>query len=406
MPAVPAPPPLEASPPVLLPGIAELTPDALGAWLAERGDPPFRARQILDAVWRTAAAHIDDVTTLAPGLRTALAAAFRWDTTGATEVTITDGGRTEKNLHRLDDGATIESVLMHFPGGPGRRERHTLCISSQAGCAVGCPFCATGELGFGRDLTTAEILDQVRAAQRRLVADGRRLTNIVFMGMGEPLLNLDRVLEAVAALNDPARFGLGARHITVSSSGVVPGIRRLTALGAQFTLAVSLHAARDPLRDVLVPLNRRWPVNEVVAAAREHANATGRRVSYEVVMIAGINDTEADAEAMALLLQGDLVHVNLIPMNPVAHTPWRSSSTEAIERFAARLRRSGLQVTIRANRGQEVGAACGQLAADRAGEPAPAAVAWRRKRLEQASAAALQGEASEPVDAVIARTAR
>src|SRR4051812_49430091 len=376
-------PPTEEARPALAPGIAEVTVDALTVWLSERGDPPFRARQILDAVWRSNAPRLDDVTTLPADLRAALAEAYRWDTSGTTEVTITDGGRTEKNLHRLDDGATIESVLMHFPAGPGRRERHTLCISSQAGCAVGCPFCATGELGFGRDLTTAEILDQVRAAQRRRAADGRRLTNIVFMGMGEPLLNLDRVLEAVAALNDPARFGLGARHITVSSSGVVPGIRRLTALGAQFTLAVSLHAARDPLRDVLVPLNRRWPVAEVVAAARDHAAATGRRVSYEVVMIAGINDTDADAEAMALLLQGDLVHVNLIPMNPVAHTPWRSSLPEAIERFAARLRRSGLPVTIRFNRGQEVGAACGQLAADRAGEAAPAAVAWRRRRLEQ-----------------------
>src|SRR5262249_19702323 len=151
-------------------------------------------------------------------------------------------------------------------------------------------------------------------------------------------LNLDRVLEAVAALNDPQRFGLGARHITVSTSGVVPGIRRLTALGAQFTLAVSLHAARDPLRDVLVPLNRRWPIAEVVAAARDHATATGRRVSYEVTMIAGINDTPADADAMAELLRGDLVHVNLIPMNPVAHTPWRSSPMGAIEAFAGRLR--------------------------------------------------------------------
>ena len=163
---------------------------------------------------------------------------------------------------------------MHYPArGRASKARHTLCISSQAGCAVGCPFCATGELGFERDLETAEILDQVRSAvaapARR--EDGARLTNVVFMGMGEPLLNLDRVLEAVAALNDPRRLGLGARHITVSTSGVVPGIRRLTALGPQFTLAISLHAARDPLRDVLVPLNRRWPVAEVVAAAREHA---------------------------------------------------------------------------------------------------------------------------------------
>ncbi|MBI3750265.1 MAG: 23S rRNA (adenine(2503)-C(2))-methyltransferase RlmN [Chloroflexi bacterium] len=388
------------------PGLSGLTLDALAAWLAEHGQPAYRARQVLDAVWRANPATLDEVTTLPRPLRVALAESFRWDTAGATEVAIADGGRTEKALHRLADGATIESVLMHFPAGPGRRERHTLCISSEAGCAVGCPFCATGELGFSRDLLTAEIVDQVRWASRHLATDGLRLTNIVFMGMGEPLMNLDRVLEAVAALNDPSRFGLGARHITVSTSGVVPGIRRLTALGAQFTLAISLHAARDSLRDVLVPLNRRWPVAEVVAAARDHAAATGRRVSYEVVMIAGINDTDADADAMAELLRGDLAHVNLIPMNPVAHTPWQASPAEALERFAARLRAVGLPVTIRGNRGQDVGAACGQLAAERAGEPAPAAVAWRRKRLEQASLAALRGDPSEVVDAVVARSAR
>ena len=236
---------------------------------------------------------------------------------------------------------------MHYPARGGSRERHTLCISSQAGCAVGCPFCATGELGFDRDLETAEIVDQVRHAARLLAADGKRLTNVVYMGMGEPLLNLDRVLESIAALNDPRRLGLGARHITVSTSGVVPGIRRLTALGPQFTLAVSLHAARDALRDVLVPLNRRWPVAEVVEAAREHAASTGRRVTYEVTMIAGINDTDVDADALADLLRGDHAHVNLIPMNQVAHTPWTGTPIPVIERFAGRLRAAGIETTIR-----------------------------------------------------------
>jgi 23S rRNA (adenine2503-C2)-methyltransferase len=383
------------------PGISGLTIEELDAWVVGRGEPAFRARQIADAVWpdggRTDAAEI---RTLPSGLRDALADAFRFDTVADTEIRLADGGRTQKALHRLDDGALIESVLMHYPARAGSRERNTLCISSQAGCAVGCPFCATGELGFGRDLEVAEIVDQVRGAARRLASDGRRLTNIVFMGMGEPLLNLDAVLAAVAALNDPRRFGLGARHITVSTSGVVPGIRRLTALGPQFTLAISLHAARDALRDVLVPLNRRWPVAEVVEAGRDHARATGRRISYEYTMIGGVNDTAEDASALAALLRREHVHVNLIPMNPVAHTPWTASPMPVIEAFAATLREAGIATTIRRNRGQEVGAACGQLAAERAGEPAAPAVARRRARLIDESAAALRGERSDrPVPA-------
>jgi 23S rRNA (adenine2503-C2)-methyltransferase len=384
------------------PGLSGVGGEALEAWLREHGEPAYRARQLQAAVWDGTIRAATEVTTLPRALATSVDEAFRWSTVDDAEIVQADGGETEKALHRLGDGLTVESVLMHYPARPGQRARHTLCISSQAGCAVGCPFCATGELGFERDLGTAEILDQVRSAQARLAKqeDGARLTNIVFMGMGEPLLNLDRVLEAVEALNDPAKLGLGARHITVSTSGVVPGIRRLTALGPQFTLAVSLHAARDALRDVLVPLNRRWPVAEVVAAAREHARATGRRISYEVTMIGGVNDTDVDAEALAALLRGDLAHVNLIPMNAVAHTPWQASPMPVIERFAGHLKAAGIPVTIRRNRGQEIGAACGQLAAQRAGEPAAPAVARRRQRLEAESARALLGErSSEPVPA-------
>jgi 23S rRNA (adenine2503-C2)-methyltransferase len=386
------------------PGISGLTPDVLAAWVRAHGEPSYRARQIADAVWRDGGATDAAAIRVLPApLREALARDFRFDTVADTEIRLADGGTTEKALHRLHDGALIESVLMHYPARGSTRERHTLCISSQAGCAVGCPFCATGELGAGRDLEVAEIVDQARHAQRRLAAEGRHLTNVVFMGMGEPLLNLDRVLASVEALNDPRRFGLGARHITVSTSGVVPGIRRLTALGPQFTLAISLHAARDALRDVLVPLNRRWPVAEVVAAARDHARATGRRITYEATMIGGVNDTDLDARAMAGLLRGDHAHVNLIPMNPVAHTPWMASPMPVIERFAATLREAGISTTIRRNRGQEVGAACGQLAAERAGEPPAPAVARRRERLEEESAAALRGERShEPVPAGVA----
>jgi 23S rRNA (adenine2503-C2)-methyltransferase len=403
------------------PGLSGVPSADLTAWFEARGEPAFRARQVEHAVWAGIATSAADLTTLPRPLAAAVDETFRWSTVTDDTVIGADGGQTEKVLHRLSDGTTVESVLMHYPARAGRRARHTLCISSQAGCAVGCPFCATGELGFERDLETAEILDQVRSAVGRLArnepgaagqsgrspgpaakagAVAERLTNVVFMGMGEPLLNLDRVLESVAALNDPSKLGLGARHITVSTSGVVPGIRRLTALGPQFTLAISLHAARDSLRDVLVPLNRRWPVAEVVAAGRDHARATGRRISYEMTMIGGVNDTDADADAVATLLRGDLAHVNLIPMNPVAHTPWRASEMPVIERFAARIQAAGIPVTIRRNRGVEIGAACGQLAAERAGAPTAPAVARRRLRLEAESAKALRGERSdEPVPA-------
>ena len=396
------------------PGLSGLADGALEEWLASEGQPAYRARQIRDAIWRQNAQTAEEMLTLPAAFRSRLAHAFRIDTIVEDEIRLADAGLTEKTLHLLSDGALIESVLMHYPARgfagssrPLHRERHTLCISSQAGCAVGCPFCATGELGLGRDLETAEIVDQVRHAASRLAATGRNLTNVVFMGMGEPLLNLDRVLEAVAILSDPRQFGLGARHVVVSTSGVVPGIRRLTALGPQFTLAVSLHAARDPLRDVLVPLNRRWPVAEVVAASRDHALATGRRVSYEYVMISGVNDTDVDADALATLLRGDLAHVNLIPMNPVAHTPWTASPPERVAQFAARIRRSGVGVTVRANRGQDAGAACGQLAADRAGELPAAAVARRRDAIVRQSEAALRGgRSSEGLSADLAAAIR
>ena len=396
------------------PGLSGLADGALEEWLASEGQPAYRARQIRDAIWRQNAQTAEEMLTLPAAFRSRLAHAFRIDTIVDDEIRLADAGLTEKTLHLLSDGALIESVLMHYPARgfagssrPLHRERHTLCISSQAGCAVGCPFCATGELGLGRDLETAEIVDQVRHAASRLAATGRNLTNVVFMGMGEPLLNLDRVLEAVAILSDPRQFGLGARHVVVSTSGVVPGIRRLTALGPQFTLAVSLHAARDPLRDVLVPLNRRWPVGEVVAASRDHALATGRRVSYEYVMISGVNDTDVDADALATLLRGDLAHVNLIPMNPVAHTPWTASPPERVAQFAARIRRSGVGVTVRANRGQDAGAACGQLAADRAGELPAAAVARRRDAIVRQSEAALRGgRSSEGLSADLAAAIR
>ncbi len=371
------------------PGLSGLSPAELARWLSAREQPPYRGRQLADHLWSAAAQSADELHTLPGPLRSELEQHFRLCTLAETDVRPADRGLTQKALHRLDDGALVESVLMRYPARGWRRARATVCISSQAGCAVGCPFCATGELGFGRDLEVAEIVDQVRFWRHWLAGVGQRVTNVVFMGMGEPLLNTERVLAAAEAITDRARLGLGARHITISTSGVVPGIARLTAFKPQYTLAVSLHAARPELRDVLVPLNRRYPVDEVVAAAAEYAKATGRRVTYEYVMIDAINDTREDALALARLLGGQLAHVNLIPMNPVAHTPWQPSSLDRTDAFAAVVRSSGISTTVRRNRGAEIGAACGQLAADRAGEPPPAAVARRRQLLVMQSAAAL-----------------
>jgi 23S rRNA (adenine2503-C2)-methyltransferase len=371
------------------PGLAGVTPGDLSRWLTTRGQPAYRARQLADHVWSASAQSVSELHTVPLGLREELEADFRLNTLTETDVRAADQDLTQKALHRLADGALIESVLMRYPARGWRRARATVCISSQAGCAVGCPFCATGELGFGRDLEAAEIIDQARFWRHWLAGVGQRLTNVVFMGMGEPLLNLERVLVAAEAITDRSRFGLGARHVTISTSGVVPGMRRLAELRPQWTLAVSLHAARQQLRDVLVPLNRRYPLHDVIEAAAGYAAATGRRVTYEYVMIDAVNDTREDAAAVAQLIGGHLAHINLIPMNPVAHTPWQPSPMERIEAFAAIVRAAGISTTVRRNRGVEIGAACGQLAADRAGEPAPEAVARRRQLLVMQSAAAL-----------------
>ena len=214
------------------PGVSGITRQALADWFTAAGEAGWRARQVSDAIWSGRHASFEDIPQLPAALRTRLATSFRANTLVDTTVRVSDGGLTQKALHRLDDGRTIESVLMRYPARGGRRERATLCISSQAGCAVGCPFCATGELGFWRDLDTAEIVDQALFWRRHMAADGQRITNIVFMGMGEPLLNTDAVLAAADALSDTERFGLGARHITISTSGVVPGIDRLIDLRA------------------------------------------------------------------------------------------------------------------------------------------------------------------------------
>jgi 23S rRNA (adenine2503-C2)-methyltransferase len=261
-------------------------------------------------------------------------------------------GETTKVLLRLHDGQQIEAVEMNTKTG-----RKTICVSSQAGCAMSCVFCVTGQFGFSRNLEAGEIVEQVL----RFYSTAHPVTNVVFMGMGEPLANYDETLRSIRLLTHPLGLRLGARRITVSTSGVVPAMRQLAEQHLQVGLAVSLHAPNDELRSRLMPINRRWPVAEVVAAADHYADVTGRRVSYEYTLMDGVNDSNDLADELADLLYGRLCHVNLIPLNPSEDAALRSSSAERALAFETRLRQAGIAATIRVNRGRDILAACGQL---------------------------------------------
>ena len=269
--------------------------------------------------------------------------------------------RPERPLAAAESAPRVETVLMHYPG------RTTVCISSQAGCAMACSFCATGQLGFERHLSSGEIVEQVVRARAAAAAAGRRLGNVVFMGMGEPLANLERVWQAVHVLHDD--LGISARHLTISTVGVVPGIDRLAAADLPVNLAVSLHAATDELRNELVPLGRRYPIAVLVEACARYVRATGRRLSIEWALIAGTNDTPQQAVALAQIARELRAHVNLIPLNPTPGYPATGSSPAAVRSFLDRLVGLGVNATVRRNRGTDIDAACGQLRASMAGSP-------------------------------------
>jgi 23S rRNA (adenine2503-C2)-methyltransferase len=275
-----------------------------------------------------------------------------------------DAGETRKTLWRAGDGTTFESVLMRYP------QRSTVCISSQAGCGMACPFCATGQGGLTRNLSTGEILEQVRAAAATMRDEhGGRLSNIVFMGMGEPLANYNRVLAAVRRIIAPAPhgFGISARSVTVSTVGLAPAIRKLADEHLGVTLALSLHAPDDELRDTLVPVNNRWKVSEALDAARYYADVTGRRVSIEYALIRDVNDQPWRADLLGKKLHGalgPLVHVNLIPLNPTPGSQWDASPKPVEREFVKRVKAHGVSCTVRDTRGREIAAACGQLAAE------------------------------------------
>jgi 23S rRNA (adenine2503-C2)-methyltransferase len=331
----------------------DLSPGELAELLD--GEPSYRAEQLTHGLYKdlVAPAHI---TTLSKSLRERLAGVD--DLRPALQTVVerkADNGETIKWLSELHDGKRVETVLMHYA------DRSTVCVSSQAGCAMNCSFCATGQAGFDRNLGVGEIVEQVVMAMRQAKADERRLTNIVFMGMGEPLANFDRLWPALQKIHD--QLGIGARHITVSTVGVVPGIRRMTEEALPVNLAVSLHAANDELRNSLVPLNKRYPLNDLVAACRDYIDAKGRRLSFEWALIHDVNDREQDADELAAIAVPLSAHVNVIPLNPTPGYLVRGSSAKAVQRFVDRLADRGVNATIRTTRGSDIDAACGQLAA-------------------------------------------
>ncbi|HEX4628269.1 MAG TPA: 23S rRNA (adenine(2503)-C(2))-methyltransferase RlmN [Gemmatimonadales bacterium] len=336
------------------PSILSLPRAELDAWFAEHGEPAFRARQVTGWVARGAEsfAQMGDVP---KPLRAHLDEAFRVSSLRPVAVSEADTGLTTKTLFELDGGHTVEAVVMRYT------DRSTLCISSQAGCPVGCPFCATGKFPFGRNLKAHEIEEQAIDAARKLAAGGRRLSHVVFMGMGEPFVNYDAVIESVRRIGDPERLAISPRRVVLSTSGIIPRIEKLADEKLPVTLAISLHAARDELRDVLVPINRKYPLHDLVAAAQGYGESSGRRVSYEWVMLAGVNDTERDAKELGRLLRHKLAHVNLIPFNPVDGTPYHAPTREGVRRFRDQVAAEGLNVTVRDTRGREADAACGQL---------------------------------------------
>ncbi|CAN5655913.1 23S rRNA (adenine(2503)-C(2))-methyltransferase RlmN [soil metagenome] len=328
----------------------DLGRDALAEHLG--GEPRYR----LDQVWDGLYAQLDDPdgwTNVPKALRRRIAEELPAALAPAAE-SMSEDAETVKWLWELADGHRIETVLMHYD------TRATVCVSSQAGCAMGCGFCATGQAGFDRNLSVGEIVEQVVRAARR--AAPRRVSNVVFMGMGEPLANYDRTWAAVERIHDA--LGIGARHLTISTVGVVPGIRRLAGEQLPVSLAVSLHAANDVLRDELGPLNHRYPLASLMAACVAYREATGRRVSFEWALIDGVNDRPTDAGELAALARDMRAHVNLIPLNPTPGWPTRGTSPAGVAAFAERLSALGVNATIRQNRGPDIDAACGQLRAD------------------------------------------
>ncbi|HEY8463512.1 MAG TPA: 23S rRNA (adenine(2503)-C(2))-methyltransferase RlmN [Bacillota bacterium] len=340
--------------------IKDLTFEELQSFLKEFQLPGYRAQQIFDWIYQKKSFDWQEMTNLPQSIRRELTekglviAALK----PVTSVTGSDG--TTKYLFELSDGERIESVFLP------EQHRNTVCFSTQVGCGMGCAFCATGKNGLIRNLTTAEIVDQI---VRIATITGTRITNVVAMGQGEPFANYEALLKAIRILNHSQGLALGARRITISTCGIVPGILKLAEEPFQVNLAISLHAAEDQLRERLMPINKVYPLKALMAASKSYLAKTGRRITYEYALIDGVNDRPQDQVNLVQLLSGMLCHVNLIPLNPVTGTPFQRSRSDRISGFAAALNEAGIETTIRKERGSTLAAACGQLQSKRLERP-------------------------------------
>lgn len=339
-----------------LPLIYDLTLPELEAALKDLGQPAYRARQIWQGLYHQLWDDPAQFTALPATLREQLRTAFRFQVLTAQQTLHSSDGETVKTLFKLPDDRMIEAVLMRY------NERKTLCISSQAGCAMGCVFCATGQMGFLRHLSSGEIVAQVLHYARMLRSEGFEVTNIVIMGMGEPFHNYDATMAAIDRLNDAEGLNLGARRFTISTVGLAPTIRRFAAEKRQVNLAVSLHAANDALRSSLMPINRKYPLDVLISACRDYVNETGRRITFEWALIQDVNDAPEQARELAALVKGLLCHVNIIPLNPTRKYGGTGSTRQRAQAFQAELERVGIPCTIRLRRGIDIQAGCGQLA--------------------------------------------
>lgn len=340
------------------PLIYDLDHEELRRLLESWGEPGYRADQVWVGLYQHLRNSPYDFPTLPMALRDKLAERFSFSHLEPEIAVKSSYGETRKTLFRLPDGQPVEAVLMRY------RRRNTLCISTQAGCAMGCVFCATGQMGFKRHLSSGEIIEQVLHYARQLQANDERVTNIVVMGMGEPFHNYAATLESIDRLKHPEGMNLGARRFTISTVGLVPAIRKFASENRQINLAVSLHAADDELRASMLPINKRYPLNELIDACRDYVKRTKRRITFEWALIREVNDTPEQARLLAHRLKGLLCHVNVIPLNPTQGYAGEASTRKRARAFQAELERYGIPCTIRVRRGIDIQAGCGQLAAE------------------------------------------